>query len=273
LLTQVVSRSLWHFYDALGRLLVANLIWSAVTTPLSVAVVFFSRLFDAPLSTVVLASVLPVVFLNPTSLALGEMTHRLAETGDTDLRTFASGLRQHAVRGVLLMSVGALITTVLGVSLLFYGNATFTPLGQTLNAAATGVTIWAILLVAGMSVYWVPVAVGLPGRSPRLGFTFKRSALLTLEAPGLTAGVLLLTVAATLFWVGTVLGAFAFWMGFVRVLHAETHQILRERQDAAARLRNRGTPPTRLAVRAELKRVWDEQPKRRLRELLRPWDA
>ena len=270
---QVISRSLWRFYDALGRLLLANLIWFAATAPLCAAVVFFARVFDPPLSTVVLASVVSVAFLNPASFALGEMTQRLAETGDTDLATFWSGLRQHAVRAVLIMSVDALATSVLGMSLLFYGNATLASLGTIGNYAATGLTIWAALFLGAMSLYWVPVGVGLPGRSPRVGFTIKRSALLVLEAPGLSAGVLLLTVVSTLFWVGTVLGAFAFWMSFERVLHAEARQILRERYDAVVRLRNRGESPTRVAVRAELQRVWADQPKRRLKELLRPWDA
>lgn len=273
MIRRLVSRTLWHSYDCLGRLLAANLIWFAGTVPLCAGVVFFSRLFSPPLSTVVLASLLSVVFLNPLGFALGEMAQRLAETGGTDLATFWNGLRQYVVRGLLSMSVHALATTTLGLSLLFYGSGTFAWLGAIGNYAATGLTIWVALFVAAISCYWVPIGVGLPGRSPRLAFMLKRSALSALEAPGFSAGLLLLTVASSLFWVGTMLGGIAFWMSFERVLHAEARQLLRERRDAVERLRARGEPPTRQAIRAELERVWANRPKRRLKELIRPWDA
>jgi len=225
------------------------------------------------LSTVVVATVLAVAFLNPASYALGEMAQRLAETGETNLATFWRGLRQHAPRSLLMMSVGALAETMLGVSLLFYGSATLSALGVVGNYAATGWTLWVALFLGAMGVYWVPIGVGLRGTSPRVGETLKRSALLVLEAPGLAAGVLFLTVFATLFWAATGIGVFVFWMSFVRVLHAEARHVLRERSDARERLRQRGEPPTPQALRAELLRMWANQPKRRLRELLRPWDA
>lgn len=270
--TRVLSRSLWHFYDALGGLLVANLLWAAATIPLGWGVVMFSRLFEAPLSIVLLGGVLPVAFLNPTSLALGEMTQRLAETGETDLRTFWWGLRRHAFRGMALTGVGVLATLVLGINLVFYGNAIFTPLGKGGNTAATGVILWALLWTGGMSLYWVPVAVEAQGKSPRVGFTLWRSALWTLQVPGLTAAMLLTTVIATLFWTGTGVGMLTCGMSFVRVLHAETFQVLRERQEALERLRHAGKTPSRKALREELHRLWATQSKRRLRELLRPWE-
>lgn len=269
---RVLSRSLWHFYDALGSLLVANLLWTLVTIPLCGGVVIFSRLFEAPLSVVLLGGIGPVAFLNPTSLALGEMTQRLAEIGETNLRTFWWGLRRHLLRGMVLMSVGVLVTLVLGINLVFYGNALFTPLGKIGNTVATGIIFWALLGTGGMSLYWVPVAVGMRGKSPRVGFTLWRSALLTLQSPGLTAAMLLTTVVATLFWTGTVLGMLTCGMSFVRVLHAETHQVLREQQEVLERLRQAGETPTRRALREELRRLWATQPKRRLRELFRPWE-
>ncbi|MBM3215358.1 hypothetical protein FJZ36_10640 [Candidatus Poribacteria bacterium] len=273
MLAKVLSRTLWHVYDALGSLLIANLLWFALSLPWWSLVVLLSLPFDELASALIGVAAVPVAFLNPASSALGEMAQRLAETGSTDLRTFWRGLRHHLFRSVLLMSVGVLMTMMLAASAAFYGGGVFSALGTYGNLLAAGFTVWAMVFVGAMSSYWVPVAVGIDGKSPRVWFTLKRSAFLTLDSPLFALCLLAATIISAAFWTVTVLGVFTIGMSFIRVLHAEARHVLREKHETANRLTARSaSPPTRSQVMDALRESWRSQPKRGLRELLKPWE-
>ena len=162
---------------------------------------------------------------------------------------------------------------VLGASVVFYGGGVLALLGRWGNVTLAGFSVWVAVILAGMGCYWMPIAVGVPGKSPRIGFILKRAALLTLDNPGFTLGVLLTTVVATLFWAATGLGLLVLWMSFISVFHAEARRTLRERYDIAERLAAKGDPVSRRDVTRALRKRWAREPRRHLRELFRPWDV
>jgi hypothetical protein len=271
MLRRTVSRAIWHTYDALGRLLLANVAWFLLSVPWVAFLYWMSRRFAHPFAAVVMLGVVPVAFLNPAAAGLAEMAQRLAETGDTELRTFWRGIRTNFSRAMLLMSAGVLLTMLVGSSVVFYGRGVLGVLGPAGNAAAAGMSVWVGVVLSGMACFWMPVAVGTPGKRPRVGFIMKRSALLAGGSPVFALGLVALTAAVAAFWVGTVVGVVALGMSSLRVLHAEARQMLREREEAAGRVAAQGESPTRQRVRRELLAGWAAMPRRSVRELIRPW--
>ena len=272
MLRRALILTLWDTYDALGRLLIGNLLWFALSLPWWGGIWLLSRVIAPPASTLLLLTALPVAYLNPGGAGLAEMAQRLAETRDTDVATFWLGVRRHFWRSMLLTSIGAFSILTLGASLLFYGGGVLNVLGTYVNLFAVGATLWALVIIAGMGCYWMPVAVGIEGTEPRVGFILRRSALLTLDNPLFTLGVLLSTAVCSVFWVGTVIGVPALGMSFIRIFHARARIVLREKYEVLNELKSRGASVTRASIRIALRKRWAKTPKRGLRELIKPWE-
>ena len=273
MLTRVLSRSFWSAYDSLGTLVVANLLWLALTAP------FLGLLFLAGLPIyrsmpyVFYLCAPAVLFLSPASAGLAELAGRLTDTGETTVATFWAGVRQHFFRALFLMSGAVLATMILSASFLFYSRGVVESLGRIGNMTAAGLALWALVILAGTTCYWMPVVVGVRGRKPQIWSVVRRSALLTLDTPAYTLGVLVVTVAMSIFWAGTVLGLAVIGFSAIRVFHAHARRVLHERYDVAAALAGRGMPTDRNSVRRALREQWDAEPRRSLRELIRPWDS
>ena len=271
-LRRALSRSLWSLYDSLGMLILANLLWFLLTLPFLLLVVLVSMPLFGEVPLAVYLAGAAAIFHNPAGLALAETAQRLAETDGASLGDFWRGLRVHFFRGMLLMTAAALISVALCASFLFYAGRVWSGLGLVGNMLAAGLTVWAFAFFAASACYWSPVAVRVEGDSPRVLFTLKRAALLTLESPLFTFGAACVTLIMAVFWLATVVGVPLMGMSCIRLFHAHARLTLHERREAAEAVSARGEAVTRRAVMEELRRKWAEEPKRRLRDLAKPWD-
>jgi hypothetical protein len=77
----------------------------------------------------------------------------------------------------------------------------------------------------------------------------------------------------SVFWAGTAVGLAVIGVSAIRVFHAHARRVLHERYEIAGALAGRGRPSDRRSVRAALLEEWAREPRRTLRELIRPWDA
>ncbi len=273
MLKRALLRSFWSAYDSLGVLVLGNVLWIALTLPmLGLLFLAGSPLFRAWPYVFYLCAV-PVVFLGPPSAGLAAMARRLAETGETSLEVFWTGVRHRLYRALFLMTVGVLATMIFSASFLFYGSGVVESLGRLGNMTAAGLSLWSIVILAGMTCYWLPVADAVPGRQLRLWSVIRRGALLTLDNPGHTLGLLILTVIMAAFWCATGLGVAVIGLSAIHVFHAHALRVLHERYTMASALAGRGLQATRRTVRDALAEEWAAEPKRSLRELVRPWDS
>jgi hypothetical protein len=272
-LKRALVRSFWSAYDSLGVLVLGNLLWIVLTAPL-LALLFFagSPLYRAWPYVFYLCAI-PVVFLGPPSAGLAAMARRLVDTGETSLSVFWTAVKHRLVRSVFLMTGAVLTTMIFSASFLFYARGVVDSLGRLGNMTAAGLSLWSIVILAGMTCYWLPVADAMPGRQLRLWSVIRRGALLTLDNPGHTLGLLILTVVMVAFWCGTGLGVAVIGASAIHVFHAHALRVLQERYTMASDLKGRGRPATRRAVREALAEEWAAEPRRSLRELMRPWDS
>jgi len=272
-LKRALAQSFWSSYDCLGVLVLGNLLWVALTVPL-LALLFFagSPLYRAWPYVFYLCAV-PVVFVGPPSAGLAAMARQLAETGETSLGVFWTGVRHRLFRALFLMVGAVLATMTFSASFLFYAGGVVDSLGRLGNMTAAGLSLWSIVILAGMACYWLPVADAIPGRQLKLWSVVRRGALLTLDNPGHTLGLLILTAIMVVFWCGTGLGIAVIGASAIHVFHAHALRVLQERYTTASDLTGRGRPATRRAVREALAEQWASEPKRSLRELMRPWDS
>lgn len=273
MLTRALSRSFWSTYDSLGTLVIGNVLWLALTAPF-IGLLFLAGLPIYRTMPYVFYLCAPaVLFLSPASAGLAEMASRLIDTGDTTVATFWAGVRQHFFRALFLMSGAVLATMILSGSFLFYSRGVVESLGRVGNMTAAGLALWALVILAGTTCYWMPVAVGVRGRKPQLWLVVRRSALLTLDNPAYTLGVLAVTVVMSVFWAGTALGLAVIGVSAIRVFHAHARRALHERYEVASALAGRGRPADRQSVRKAMLEQWAAEPSRSLRELIRPWDT
>ena len=272
MLRRAVSRALWDLYDSLGLLIFANLLWFGLTVPFLLLMFLLCMPLMEAVPLAAYAAGAAAVFHNPAGLALAEAAQRLSETGSASLRDFWRGLRLHFFRGMLLMLTASLVSAGLTAAVLFYAGEVWGALGRVGNMLAAGLAVWAFAFFAASSCYWAPVSVGVEGGSPRVLFVLKRSAVLALESPLFTFGAACVTLLMAVFWTATVAGLPLMGMSCVRLLHARFRMALRERRDAAEAVLSRGERLSRRAVTEELRRLWAQTPKRRLRDLARPWD-
>ncbi|MBT3266554.1 DUF624 domain-containing protein [Candidatus Poribacteria bacterium] len=273
MLKRTLAMSFWTAYDALGTLVIANLLWLALTAPF-VGLLFLAGLpIYRSMPYVFYLCAPAVLLLNPASAGLAEMTQRLADGGEAPVALFWRGVKQHFFRALFLMSGAVLATMILSASVLFYTRGVFESLGRFGNTTAAGLSLWALVILAGMTCYWMPVAMAVPGRKPRLWTIVRRAALLTVDNPAYTLGVLLVTVVMAVFWAGTGVGLAVIGVSAIRAFHSHARRVLHERYETAAALSGRGRPSDRRSVREALLEEWASEPRRSLRELIRPWDA
>jgi hypothetical protein len=267
MLKRIVACTFWSVYDTLGRLVLANLLWFALTLPWWALLYGLGRREAFPFTIVVASCALPIALLNPASAGLAATTQRLAQMGSTDLTTFWSGLRAHFFRALLLMGFGVLTTMILGSAIIYYLGRQLAALGDTGNmAGAIGAGCVAIV-VAATACYWMPVAVGVPGKRPELRFVLTRSWSLSVRSPGLTLGVLALTVLGAVFWAATVVGVVVLGMSVVSVFHAQAREMLRDRDEVVAEHDAEGGRLARRDILAALESKWAQEPQRNLRDL------
>ncbi len=268
MLRTALSRTFRSVYDALGSLVLGNVVWFALTAPWCALLYVLIRRETGTFLMIGAACVVPIAFLNPGSAGLALMGQQLAQTGETRLRTYWTGLRAHVFRSLLLMSLGVLTTMVLGSGVAYYlggGLALLGRLGNLVGAVATG---GFGALVAASGCYWLPVAVGVPGKPPRIVFVLRRSWGLALDGPGFALGVFGVTLAQVVFWSATVLGVVTVGMGVIAVFQAQARHVLFDRADVVAELQRSGVRVTRHEIKTGLRARWASEPRLRLRDIV-----
>lgn len=198
LLRPAFKRSIWGTYDHIGLLVLANLLWVALS--------------------------LPVVTAPAATAGLFHLAGRIAHEEDVSLRDFFAGFRSHFVPALKLGAVELVLVLLLWVNVDFYshmrGGATIP--GMVLAA----VMVWAAAFFILMHAHLYPL---LADGETSLRQLLRKSALLTLDNLAFTIGITIQGLALSVLCVVTGAGLVLINASAVAVLFATGHDELRRK--------------------------------------------
>lgn len=261
LISTVYKKTFWNTYDHIGRLILLNLLWTALF----------------PLPTYLAFWLIPAgghVKIATTAL-VGILTHSLATTGvfaatadivdyrKFTLKRFFSGGRRLYPRALAISLLAGLVFYLSYISMTFY-LALEGPAGI-LGFFLAGVQVWIMLFVIAMCLYLLPFLVKRNWGTFR---TIKWSAVLVVLKPGFSLLIILQVLAASVIIGITIIGGIVILMSLVSVfLSTNLREVLKE-LEAGDEPRKR---PTSWKEIFEEARRRDEEP-RGIKDILRPWD-
>ena len=179
--------SLSDAYNNLGKVILANLFWTACFIPCLLIGMWIRQNFSPSTLLMLVASFLL------TSPALGGMFHLSRKIALDDpyieIRDFFEGVKKHWRKSLYLVAISLIIPVLTGGALIFYG--------QVAKAHPAGIilwimSLWAFIFFFLMQVYLFPLMVT---QKMTLGQILKTSLLLAFNNLGFTAVVVLAQLA------------------------------------------------------------------------------
>ncbi len=261
MLTRTLKMAFWVMYDHIGKLMVANLLWSlAVAVPgtfAATALLFgdpaVQLCLGVPGLVVTVGVVLPIV-----SAGLAHMVKVLIDRKDGSVGDMLSGIRLYWGRAAGIGLVYLFLIVCLATSAWFYvdklrNSAPF--VGYALSALA----IWCLAFAALAGLLVMPTLVQ---KREKVIQTLKLAALLVLDNPllmiGLAVQVLLVTAIVLPLWPLF----FVFYGAIVVVMASSAYELLARKYAAAAS----GTAPAPVAQDEQ-----DDYLNRGVRDVFFPW--
>jgi uncharacterized membrane protein YesL len=216
MLARALKMAFWIVHDHLGKLVLANLVWS-VTAAAPIALAFPAFVsadsgtifyIGLPLVAIVVFAILPV-----TTAGLAHFLKTLIDARDGTLTDFAGGMRRYALPAIRLGAAYALAAGLLGTSAWFY-PARFGDTAPILGYGLGAIAIWVLVFVGLTTIYAWPALV-----QKRAGVVaaVRIAIMLVIANPMFTIG---LAIQIVLLTVVTVLMAPLFFLGYGVVLMA-----------------------------------------------------
>ncbi len=182
MLSRAIKMAFWITYDHLGKLILANLMWSiSFFVPLMLGFAAFTAgdraiavAVGVPLTLLALCVILPVA-----TAGMAHFVKELIDTRDGSLRDLFTGIRLYWKRAIGLGSFFAFAPFCLATSIWFYSaklGATVPWLGYAISALA----LWCLLFVALMAMLVMPALVQ---KKEGVFPTLKLAALLVMDNP------------------------------------------------------------------------------------------
>lgn len=190
MLSRTLKMAFWVMYDHIGKLLLANLVWSLTLLILLIAAGTAFKTGDPSLLLMIGASALVLAFgvvLPVTTAGLAHMAKELIDTRDGSLGDLFRGMRLYGLRAVAIGMIYVVATVCLTVSVWFYATQLRTSapwLGYALSALA----LWGLIFLAFTAMLVMPALVQKKGTVRE---TLKLAALLVLGNPLFCAGLAL----------------------------------------------------------------------------------
>ena len=266
MLSRTLKMAFWLAYDHLGKLLLVNILSSALCAlPLMAAMAAVRHLSGAALPGVFLAAGM-AAFLAGSScaVALAWMVRGFIETRDGSVVAFFAGLRTFALRGAALGLGYLLVGACLVSSVWFYASrvgAAHPVAGYGLSAIA----LWACVFL-GLTALAAPPAMAHKNVGP-VG-AIKLAGLLVLDNPlffaGLAVHAVLIACAAVL--VPVLLVCFA--LAPLVVLQCAAYEMLARRYAAVEAAR---ASRARAPIRVDFDDANDDYLNRGFRDMIFPW--
>jgi uncharacterized membrane protein YesL len=246
-----VRRFFWTAYDHLGSLVMLNLVWDLLSLPWLLAGGWLVGVglglrgdLAAPGLAICLFAAGELVFFAPPAVLLFMAGSRWVRGQQVETKALCRQLPRFAVR------VQALGLLILAVTLVLLVNAAFYLRWQSwLGLGLAGLMVWLLVVVGLTAPYILPVLVT---QDAGLRQTLRCSFLLALDNLALSAGLLASVLAAVLVGVGTGIGLFVGGLAALALWLSVRFQGLLGKYTGTA---------------------LPEEPPRRLRELLRPWEG
>jgi Na+-transporting methylmalonyl-CoA/oxaloacetate decarboxylase gamma subunit len=262
LLTSIYKKSFWSTYDNIGKLILVNLLWFCIF-PLP-TYLCFRYLPVEGLTRLLITIVVGLITHSYAASGVFGVTSRLADYKETDLGRFFDEAGAFFLRTLTLSLIYGIVFY-----LLFYGIRFYIKIkvaGGVLGFFLAGwqVCIFAFCLL--VQTYLLPLLV-----SKNWGVlkTMKWAAILTTLKPGLTALLFLQALALFVLLSITGVGAVLLVLSIVAVfLNTATREAWRE---VEARWKPRKKPASWKEIFEE--RDLEEEEKRTLKDILRPWDV
>jgi uncharacterized membrane protein YesL len=194
-LRSTFKRFFWNSYDHLGLLVLANLLWVALSIPA----------VTAPAATA----------------ALFHVARKIANQEDVSIRDFFAGFRLHFLPALRVGAFDAVIGVLLWINFDFYAH-----LGG--RAALVGALLAAVMIwIAAFFVFMHAHVFALIVEGEHgLRATLRRAALLTLDNPAFTFGITLQTLSVAALCILTGVGLFLILGSLTAVLLVTGHREL-----------------------------------------------
>ena len=275
LLSRIYRRFLWQAYDNIGGLIAINAIWFGLFAVPTVLCFRFAPVApSARLPATMLVGLLAYALAGSGIFA---HTAKIARREEPSVRHFFRDGRRFYLRTLGLSAIFAAVYLLLFHSIRFYGALKAG--GGVLGYFLAGVQIWILVFCLLMQVYLLPL---LFIKNWGIKQAIKWSAMLVVLRPGLTVLVFLqvfgLCLVLTITGIGIVLVVYSFGALFLSICLQE---VLREMEMDAAR--TPGKRPTSwkeiFAERdartehGQRQKEEDEEDRRSLKDILRPWDV
>lgn len=188
MLGRALKMAFWVTYDHLGKLLVANLIASAmVLPPLMVAVGAFASgaagawlMVGLPAATVAVGVALPVAMAGIAHLA-----KELVDTKDGSLSTMVAGMRLYAVKAIGVGLTLWFAMLCLSCSVWFYASRGL-PVAPWAAYGLSALALWALAFVMLTAMFALPALVQ---KKEGVRATIRLAALLVVDNPGFALGL------------------------------------------------------------------------------------
>lgn len=182
MLSRAIKMAFWVTYDHLGKLMLANLIWSVLfLVPVVLDVTAFATrdpgiilAIGVPLTILTLGVILPV-----TLAGMAHLAKELIETRDGSLTDFFKGMRLYGRRAVGIGLIYMFAVSSLATSVWFYSAK----LGSSvpwLGYAISALALWCLLFVLLMAMLVIPALVQ---KKTGVFATLKLTALLVMDNP------------------------------------------------------------------------------------------
>ena len=190
MLGRALKMAFWVTYDHIGKLILANMIASAMVLPPLVMTIGALAsgapevwlLVGFPAATVTMAIAIPAAMAG-----LAHFAKELIDTRDGSVTSMFTGIRLYGLRAIGLGFVGWVVLLCLGSSIWFYSvrAVAFSPwLGYLLSAVAA----WTLIFVALTAMFVIPALVQ---KKQGVRATATLAALLVVDNPLYSIGLLL----------------------------------------------------------------------------------
>jgi len=210
---RIFAKFFWDAYDYLGRLILANILFSLIILGLTSALTallypLYAGLNKPNILLILGSGLLTILALPFPAAGFCHFLSLITEEKEPEFHDFIKGVKIHYLPLVKLTALFVLLFEILGLNIFFYlGVRVIPPLLKIVSAVISGVCVWIFLYLFAMMLYAYPLAV-----HQKVGIKkiLTRSFILVLDNIGVT--VLTLTVFVGLVGMGLVTKGAAFFI-------------------------------------------------------------